>query len=255
MARIRTIKPEFFDDPDVNGLSPLAALLFAGLFTQADRRGRLVDEPKRLKYRLMPGRDVDVNDLLDELHAAKMVIRYEADGRKLLWIRTFERHQQPHIKEAESVLAPYEPGASTVPAPDKHEASPPVSGSGKGTVYGEGKAAAPPTAPLAPRLVTNHAGCASCGRVCVPPKLHDQFRRAIGGDEYQADIVLSDWYRTVHDAWGEEGPHARDNPGADAFKFWKARFDEWRPAAPSRPAEPEFDYDQMRKNLTARGVL
>ena len=36
MARIRTIKPEFFDDPKIGRLSPLARLAFIGLLTQSD---------------------------------------------------------------------------------------------------------------------------------------------------------------------------------------------------------------------------
>ena len=42
MARIRTIKPEFFTSDDICALSPLARLLYVGLWCEADREGRLV---------------------------------------------------------------------------------------------------------------------------------------------------------------------------------------------------------------------
>ena len=45
MARIRTIKPEFFTSDDICALSPLARLLYVGLWCEADREGRLVWTP------------------------------------------------------------------------------------------------------------------------------------------------------------------------------------------------------------------
>jgi hypothetical protein len=103
MARIRTIKPEFFDDPDIGRLSPLAALFFIGLWTQADRAGRLIEEPSRLKHRLCPYWPSDAGPLIDELVEGGFVIRYrDGDGRNLLQIRCFEKHQRPHPKEANS---------------------------------------------------------------------------------------------------------------------------------------------------------
>ena len=45
MARIRTIKPEFFTSEDIVALSPLARLLFIALWCEADREGRLVWKP------------------------------------------------------------------------------------------------------------------------------------------------------------------------------------------------------------------
>ena len=45
MARIRYIKPEFFDSEQVASVSLGARLLFAGLWTVADREGRFDVEP------------------------------------------------------------------------------------------------------------------------------------------------------------------------------------------------------------------
>ena len=109
MARIRTIKPEFFDDPDVGDLSPWARLLFIGLWTQADRDGRLVADWRRLKARLFPfdAKCPDLSRLAVELHGKDMIRRYQdSHGRSLIWIRNFTKHQRPHPKEAQSLIEP-----------------------------------------------------------------------------------------------------------------------------------------------------
>jgi hypothetical protein len=104
MARIRTIKPEFFDDPGLGRLVPTARLLFIGLWTQCDRAGRLEDEPTRLKVRLAPYDDVNVDALLADLVAADLIYRYEACGKRVIQVVTFEKHQRPHPKEPPSLL-------------------------------------------------------------------------------------------------------------------------------------------------------
>ena len=83
MARIRTIKPEFFCHEQLAELSPIHRLLFIGLWTQADREGRLEDRPKRLKVVLLPYDDCDVDQLLTELGGAGFILRYEIDEKHL----------------------------------------------------------------------------------------------------------------------------------------------------------------------------
>jgi hypothetical protein len=111
MSRIRFIKPEFFVHEEMAELSPAHRLLFIGLWTVADREGRLEDRPKRLKVMLCPWDDCDVDAMLDCLDAAGFIQRYEADGEKYIAIPAFSKHQRPHPKEA----------ASTIPAPASRE--------------------------------------------------------------------------------------------------------------------------------------
>ncbi len=101
------IKPEFFDDPDVGELSPDAALFFIGLWTQADREGRLVDDVRRLKARIFPYRTVNVDALITELHGKDMVRRYQDDDGCYLWVTKFTKHQRPHPKEPPSLIPPW----------------------------------------------------------------------------------------------------------------------------------------------------
>lgn len=114
MARIRNIKPDFFDDEGLASVSSWARLCFIGLWTQADRAGRLEDRPGRLKARLFPfDANVNVADLIDELATEGCVVRYAVNGSKLLFIPRFAKHQY---------LSKREP-ASTLPETDEHQTS------------------------------------------------------------------------------------------------------------------------------------
>lgn len=114
MSRIRTIKPEFFDDPDIGDLSPWARLLFIGLWTQSDRDGRVVADWRRLRARIFPydAKCPDLSRLAVELHGKDMIRSYrDSLGRECLWIVNFLTHQRPHPKEPASIIEPW-PGVS-----------------------------------------------------------------------------------------------------------------------------------------------
>ena len=63
MARIRTIKPEFWTDEKIVELSAFARLLFIGLWNFADDAGRMEFSAKRLKMQIFPADDVDISAL------------------------------------------------------------------------------------------------------------------------------------------------------------------------------------------------
>lgn len=112
MARARIIKPGFFQNEDLSDASPEARLLGIGLLTLADREGRLEDRPKRIKAQLAPYDDCDIESLLKELQAAKFIVRYQfggdhpGGGGNFIEILNFVKHQNPHHKEADSVIPP-----------------------------------------------------------------------------------------------------------------------------------------------------
>jgi hypothetical protein len=103
MARIRTIKPEFFTSDDICALSPLARLLYVGLWCEADRDGRLVWTPGVLKRRYLPDDSCDIEALGRELTTRGMVRLY---GDGLACIPSFARHQHVNVREAQSKLPP-----------------------------------------------------------------------------------------------------------------------------------------------------
>lgn len=128
MARIRSIKPQFFLNEEVSALPYEWRLLFAGLWTQADRDGRLEDRPHRLKAALFPYDDLNIDHGLGSLVNAGLINRYERNGQRLISIPKWSKHQKPHVREPLSEIpppddqkqcpAPDEPGGSLILDPD-----------------------------------------------------------------------------------------------------------------------------------------
>jgi hypothetical protein len=106
MARARNIKPGFFTNPELVELSFETRLLFAGLWTVADRKGRLEDRPKKIKMEVFPADAVDIDMMLGELCKAGFVIRYEVQGTKYIQVSNWMKHQSPHHTERASVIPP-----------------------------------------------------------------------------------------------------------------------------------------------------
>jgi hypothetical protein len=112
MARIRTIKPDFFLDPDLAPRLPvMTRLLFIGLWTLADRDGRLEDCPIRIAAQIFPYDPCDIEGMLADLSTLisgrnkRLIDRFEAsNGRRYIQIVNFEKHQRPHIREVVSSI-------------------------------------------------------------------------------------------------------------------------------------------------------
>jgi len=100
MARIRTIKPEFFRHEELQGLGTDVMLVFAGLWTQCDSKGRFKWRPRQLKLDILPFIDFDMEGILGKLESSGFVTRYEVDGKKYGFIPTFRIHQRITGKEA-----------------------------------------------------------------------------------------------------------------------------------------------------------
>ena len=121
MARARNIKPGFFSNDVLAECEPLARLLFAGLWTIADREGRLEDRPKRIKAELLPYDDCNIDALLDALHSKGFILRYSVENQQLIQILAFTKHQNPHKNEVHSTLQqPEQHSTSTVQTPEQH---------------------------------------------------------------------------------------------------------------------------------------
>jgi hypothetical protein len=108
VARIRTIKPEFFRHADLyeaereTGL-PLR-IAFAGLWTAADRDGRFKWRPRELKLDCLPHDEVDFARVLDALTTRGWLVRYAVEGVEYGAIPTWGVHQIINNRETPSKL-------------------------------------------------------------------------------------------------------------------------------------------------------
>lgn len=101
MARIRTIKPEFFTSEDIVELEPLARLLYIAIWCEADKEGRMAWKPKTFKMRYLPGDSCDIDAICDALVTRGLVILY---GDGLAFIPSFKAHQHINPREKDSGL-------------------------------------------------------------------------------------------------------------------------------------------------------
>ena len=111
--RIRSIKPEFWQDEKVGALSRDARVLLVGLITMADDEGRLRALPSALLGHVFPYDQDAPRKLpgwLDEVVATGVVVAYEEAGVPYLAFRHWKRHQRVN-RANESVL----------PAPPDHD--------------------------------------------------------------------------------------------------------------------------------------
>lgn len=117
MARIRTVKPEFWTDEKVVECSIQARLLFIGMFNFADDNGNLVNSPKRIKMQVFPADALDCDPLLNELITHGLLTEYSVNGVSYLNIKGFTKHQKinrptksaiPDIEFSEDSLSTHE---------------------------------------------------------------------------------------------------------------------------------------------------
>ncbi len=95
MARIRTIKPDFWTDGKIISLPFEARLFYIGMWNFVCDRGHISDDPLGLKLKILPNDSVDGGALIDLLVSAGLVRRLEIpDGRAFLEIPRFPDHQK-----------------------------------------------------------------------------------------------------------------------------------------------------------------
>jgi hypothetical protein len=117
MARARNIKPSFYKNEFLAECEPMARLLFIGLWTLADRDGRLENRPMRIKAELFPYENCDMVSLLKQLADKGFVRAYEAGDKRVLEIPKFREHQRCHPEErSEGFLPPPNGGKPESPA-------------------------------------------------------------------------------------------------------------------------------------------
>lgn len=150
MARIRSIKPDFFTSETIAQLDMTDRLLFIGLWTHVDDNGVCRDVPALMKAAVFP-LDEDVTLMrvaggLMRLAELGLVVRYMVGGKAYLAVSTWSEHQKVQ-----------HPGKPRYPEPDQaqedcvrvscesHEVLTPEQGAGS-SEQGEEQGAGKPTA-------------------------------------------------------------------------------------------------------------
>lgn len=228
MARARNIKPGFFRNADLVELSFEARLLFIGLWTIADREGRLEDRPKQIKMELFPADNMDCDGLLNDLQKIGVIDRYEADGKGYIQVLNFSKHQNPHKDERASTIAPkcrYE--ESTVQAPCEHSATSEVVG------------LIPDSLLLIPDslIAESKADGDSCESPSQPPSKNKKKSDSIGRRFTDQDALKPEWVAYCNEVRPDLDPnsvfedfrcHWLSKAGADARKTnWDLTWQGW----------------------------
>lgn len=94
MARIRTVKPDFWTDAAVGECSVSARLLLIASLNFSDDYGGLDRSAKQLKAQAFPYDNIDCEPLVQELIRNGLFVEYEVDGRLYLHIKGFRKHQK-----------------------------------------------------------------------------------------------------------------------------------------------------------------
>jgi len=104
VARIRTIKPEFYRHHDLflaekeSGL-PLR-LAFSGLWLCADKEGRFKWNPNQLKLDVLPYDELNFENVLNSLEKNEFLKKYEVENKFYGVIPSFKEHQRITGSEA-----------------------------------------------------------------------------------------------------------------------------------------------------------
>lgn len=141
MARIRTIKPEFWTSEQVMECSPLARLLFIGIWNFCDDAGNHPLSPKTLKALVFPGDDItstQVEGLVADLESKGLVSIYSHSAKLYLHVNGWHHQKidKPTIKHP-SYVPPVAEQPTTTSRPIG-EPSPSDSGALHPGVEGEG---------------------------------------------------------------------------------------------------------------------
>lgn len=108
MARIRSIKPEFWTSEQIMECSTNARLLFIGIWNFCDDAGRHPMTPKQLKALVFPADELtfaDVEGMLDELSSNGLIMPYVVDGKEYFQVTGWQ-HQKIDRPQAAKYPAP-----------------------------------------------------------------------------------------------------------------------------------------------------
>jgi hypothetical protein len=120
MARIRTIKPEFWQDEKLAPCDPMTRLVFLGLISMADDCGRVLDNVKVIDAFIFPESAHSSHEALMRLSGMARIRRGRtASGQRVIQIVNWEAHQKvqhpnlkgslPELVEEQELTTAHEP--------------------------------------------------------------------------------------------------------------------------------------------------
>jgi hypothetical protein len=153
MPRIRSIHYDAWKSEKLAHASDGAERCYWRIQPYMDDQGRGEDHPKLMAATCFPLRDEVTAEVMDEwlceLDRLGLVVRYEADGLRLVQIQKWSNYQHPQKpKRSDFPPPPAHSGRSTRQVPDANgtgssRSGVEGSGSGEGTGDGEGEGVAP----------------------------------------------------------------------------------------------------------------
>lgn len=109
MPRIRSIKPEFWQDEKLAPMRPIDRLVFVGLISMADDAGRLIDNLKAIDGFLFSETADSASESLGLLARTGRILRYtSSSGQRLIQLMGWAKHQRVE-----------KPGLFILPAPSE----------------------------------------------------------------------------------------------------------------------------------------
>lgn len=218
MARIRSLKPEFWTDGVIVQLSMAARLFYQGTWNFACDRGHLPDDPVGLKLKILPADDVDAEALIEELVKHGRIVRGEtADGRKFLLVKRLQDHQK--IDARWQSRCPYcaaEPAPGTTPGPVPPDDNPP---SPSEPPKDSGSIPETPASPAEPPRTSPQEGIGGegIGEKKASPSSSPRKRGSRIPDDFAVTADMVAWAR-------ERCPHVDGRVETEKFiNYWRAK--------------------------------
>ena len=145
MARIRSVKPEHWNDKELPNISIQAHLLWIGMWNFSDDDGIIEADPLLIRSQVFPRRtDIRTEQLeqwIGQLVKARFVIPFEYNGSGYYIHRTFKTHQKIEKAKASKIpknvidnvlkSIPDESGTNPRPLPDSSPTPPRPIGAGE----------------------------------------------------------------------------------------------------------------------------
>ena len=239
MARIRTVKPEFWSDEKIGPLRPIDRLVFLGLISMADDAGRVLDTGKIIDAFIFPFTDDSAKESLAILDASARIRRgISENGQSIIQIINWHHQKidKPNTKAMLPEIAEASPTdrrqvgdvsalhiSTTTIIPTTNDLSAPKSGA---AAKADGKvtwltpyfdlwaatAGTPPNGQLVRYLRPVHD---EIGQARTTEAL-GRFLRS-GGAQYGPAIFARDWRKWDAE---DEGLSATERRSKDALEGW-----------------------------------